>query len=264
MPTIHLFRSIDFHIFSSFLVCRSDDDNEDDADGVVANKKVETTDQSKKRKISVKNIEDKPTEESNDEPIHIVNKKAKIEEVSPVRKSTGDLKKKVATSKGFIVEETSENVEKPAKETISNSGAKVQLELTKKKQKISTAKKVSTSVKPVHKKPSAANANTKQKVNVKKANTKSSLVNKGGITKKVAKSQRNNTSSSKKPSISDERLRAFGLNPKKFHKKLKYGNKATASGLSTNSNSNGVTKNKKLDKLSQKKIKKKLLKVLGS
>lgn len=211
----------------------------------------------------MKTIADKPTEESNEEPIHIVNKKVKIEKVSPVLKSTGDLKKKDATSKGFIVEETSENIEKPAKKTISNS-VKVQLKPTKKTEKISTTKKVSNSVKVAQKKTSASNANKTQKVNLKKANTKSSLVNKGGITKKIAKSHKSTTSSSKQPSISDERLRAFGLNPKKFHKKLKYGNKATASALSTKSNSNGVTKNKKLDKLNQKKIKQQLLKVLGS
>lgn len=214
----------------------------------------------------MKTIADTPTEESNEEPIHLVNKKVKIEKVSPVLKSTGDLKKKDATSKGFIVEETSENIEKPAKKTISKS-VKVQLKPTKKTEKISTTKKVSNSVKVAHKKTSASNANNAnktQKVNVKKANTKSSLVNKGGITKKIAKSQKSTTSSSKQPSISDERLRAFGLNPKKFHKKLKYGNNSTASGLSTKSNSNGVTKNKKLDKLNQKKIKQKLLKVLGS
>lgn len=213
-----------------------------------------------------KNIENKPTEELNKEPIERVNKKAKIEKSQPVRKLPVDSKKEGSTSKGFIIEETSENIVKSGKEPRSNSAKKKGKILTKAKE--STTKKVLVTEKIAQKKASATIPRQKQKTKLKKTNTKSSLLNKGGITKKIVKPQQIKTSTStyaKKPSITDERLRAFGLNPKKFHKKQKYGNKSTVSvsGIPTNAK-NVVTKNNKLDKLNQKKIKQKLLKVLGT
>lgn len=211
-----------------------------------------------------KNIENTPTEELNKEPIERDNKKAKIEKLQPVRKSPVDSKKDSSTSKGFIIEETSENVVKSGKEPRSNSAKKKGKILTKAKE--STTKKVLVTEKVAQKKASAAIPRQKQKTKLKKTNTKSSLLNKGGITKKIVKPQQIKTSTStyaKKPSITDERLRAFGLNPKKFHNKQKYGNKSTVSGIPTKAK-NVVSKTNKLDKLNQKKIKQKLLKVLGS
>lgn len=228
----------------------------------MSNKKVESTDQSRKRKISQKNLEDKPVDESNMEINNKGSKKAKIKKVSPVKKTTEVFVKYGASSGGFIVEETAEKLDKPEHKTISN--AKKNLGPSMKKQRNSPTKKVSVTKKVAQAKPSSVHE--KKKMNVKKPNAKSSLVKNGGITKKIIKQHKSNTpslASSKKPVISDERLRAFGLNPKKFHKKLKYGNKSTASGTATNSK-NVVTENSKHEKLKQKKIKKKLLKVLES
>ncbi len=259
---------------------RSDDDDDDvDADTAIADKNVGAN--ALKRKTPEESVENESTEDL-DEKSEIQNdaKKVKVKQISPAKTPIGVPMK---TSKGFIVEKLSEDTEKSKKQTTSSTN-KLKPSPAKKKQKISAIKRAPTTEKVVQKKkilptkkvpttpkvtqksPLATIPNKNQSsVKLKKTNTKSSLIKKGGITKKTSKPQKSTaTTHSQKPSISDERLRAFGLNPKKFHKKLKYGNKSMAAGGEPTTTAKKVaTKNSKLDKLNQKKIKQKLLKVLG-
>ncbi|XP_037038296.1 protein KRI1 homolog [Bradysia coprophila] len=233
-------------------------DDDDDEDGK-ADTAAEATVPNRKRKISEEKIE-KSTPEKSDEKISAQKerKKAKTEEVSNPTKVTGDSGK---TTKGLNIEKTPDVAVKPKmKEVLKTEKPKKQP--VKKKANILMPKKVVSTKSTVHKKEAATIPNQQRKT--KKVN--SALLKKGGIKKKTARPQNNKSSTStfsKKPSISDERLRAFGLNPKKFHKKLKYGNKSTGSATPTTSKKE-VTKNNKVEKLNQKKIKQKLLKVLGS
>lgn len=205
-------------------------------------------------------IVNKPAERLNPANIQKENEKDKVKKAVPVRKSIDHPEKEAATSNGFVIEEVAEKISESGKNLISKS-RKMKPELAKNKSLTKATEKLT------QKKSIATMPLQKQKMKAKKTNTKSSLLSKGGITKKVVKPQRNKASSSaypKKPSISDERLRAFGLNPKKFHNKLKYGGKSTASGPTSSKAVVPKTKNNKLEKLNQKKIKKKLMQVLGN
>lgn len=218
-----------------------------------ADKKVTTLDQSKKKKIPEKNNQTKELAEVNNETIEKQKVKSKK---STVGKSLENSKVRDGTSKSFMTEEISENTEESTKKTG---------ESTEKKEESVKEKNVSSSEKVKPKKLLAATTHQKHKNTKKNSNTKSNLVN-GGVKKKITKQQKAKVSVSNysnKPSISDERLRAFGLNPKKFHNKLKYGNKSQASGTVTNSNK-VTNKSNKVDKLNQKKMKRKLLSVLGN
>lgn len=234
-----------------FYIDRSEDEDGDTDKKPTATKT--TMDNNKKKKISDKADEGvnseivqkdnrkKGNNNANGETAHTDDRKDKINKRRPVKKSTGKSNNQDAMSKGFIVEKISaatDNFSIKKKETILSTNN------TKQKKTL------------------AATLQQTPKSKTKKSNAKSNLA---GVTKKIVKPQKSNNSTStfsKKPTISDERLRAFGLNPKKFHKKLKYGAKSTSSETVINSKK-VVSKTNKLDKLNQKKIKRKLLTVLG-
>lgn len=199
-------------------------------------------DESINEKIIQKESKKKGNDNVNKKIAHNDGQKEKMKKLTPVKKTTGNSNKQDAMSKGFIVEEMSVATE----------------ESTNKKKTIVDEKKT----KP--KKTLTATIPQTNKSKTKISSNKPKRL-KGGVNKKIVKAQKSKNSTvtfSKTSTISDERLRAFGLNPKKFHKKLKYGNKSTASETVIKTK-NVASKTNKLAKLNQKKIKRKLLTVLG-
>lgn len=197
------------------------------------------------------------------------NVKVKNAETKPIPK---DQKKSTSKKMKFNVvnEKTFVNTKK-GNET--QNGFKIEEILTEIEEKPYKVTEISSSTNKVKGKPaphpSTGQIDHSQKKNkIKRRPTKVNLL-KGTKNKKINKPNKTQSSKTKvaclnKPSISDERLRAFGLNPKKFHKKLKYGRDSKATPIGTPTNGKKILKKStKTDKLNQKKTKRKLMTILG-
>lgn len=144
-----------------------------------------------------------------EEQVTPVSKKVKIDPVETITKPNIEEEPvKPKTKKNKKVNETITKEE----ETVIEKSPIV---LNKKNKKIEKIEKVSKEIKILPEMEELLKITANKKIKNKKSNNKNKNVN-----GKFDKKSNQKTSSD----ISDNRLRAFGINPKKFHNKIKYGN----------------------------------------